>query len=79
MSFGFLPAAAVPIFAAISNARPGFLSIFFPIFLAAFPTERKKSPNPSACIVWSETMRLLFFYKLNKYLLIVLLTYQFFY
>ena len=28
-SFGFLPAAAVPMFAAISNARAGLLSIFF--------------------------------------------------
>ena len=29
MSFGFLLAAAVPILAAISNARAGRLSIFF--------------------------------------------------
>ena len=29
---GFLLAAAVPIFAAISSARPGLLSIFFPTF-----------------------------------------------
>ena len=30
MSCGFLLAAAVPIFAAISNARPGLMSIFIP-------------------------------------------------
>ena len=51
MSFGFLLAAAVPIFAAISNARPGLLSIFFPTFLAAEPKCLKKSPNPSPFIV----------------------------
>ena len=55
MSFGFLLAAAVPIFAAISNALPGLFIIFFPTFLVAFPTPQKKSPNPSAYIVWSET------------------------
>ena len=51
ISFGFLLAAAVPILAASSSALPGLLSIFFPTFLAAFPTPRKKSFNPSACIV----------------------------
>ena len=34
-SFGFLLAAAVPLFAAISNARAGLLSIFFPKCFAA--------------------------------------------
>ena len=57
-------------FFAISSARPGLLSIFFPTLLAAlavaFPTERMKSPNPSACIVWSETMRLLFLLQVEQ-------------
>ena len=51
LSFGFLLAAAVPIFAAISNARAGLLSIFFPTCFAALPRCLKKLPNPSAAIV----------------------------
>ena len=55
ISFGFLLAAAVPIFAAISNARAGLFNIFFPTFLAAFAVALlkclKKSPNPSPFIV----------------------------
>ena len=57
---GFLLAAAVPIFA-ISSARPGLLSIFFPTFLPPIlPKCLKKSPNPSPSIVRSDTIRLLF-------------------
>ena len=51
MSFGFLLTAAVPIFPAISNARPGVLSIFFPTFLVAEPKCLKKSPNPTPFFV----------------------------
>ena len=66
MSFEFLLAAGIPIFAASSNALPGLLNIFVPTFLTAFPTPRKKSPNPSACIVWSETMRDLFLLQVEQ-------------
>ena len=55
ISFGFLLAGAVPIFAASSRALPGLFVIFFPTFLAAFavalPKCSKKSPNPSLFIV----------------------------
>ena len=44
MSFGFLLAAAVPIFAARSNALPGLFNFLFPTFLADFPTPRKSHP-----------------------------------
>ena len=62
----FLLAAAVPKLAASSSALPGLFNIFFPTILAAFPTERKKSPNPSACIVWSETIRDLFLLQVEQ-------------
>ena len=45
--FGFLLAAAVPIFTAISNTRTGLLSIFFPTCFAALPICLMKSPNLS--------------------------------
>ena len=51
ISFEFLLAAAVPIFAAISKARAGLLSTSFWTNLAAFPRCLKKSPNPSPAIV----------------------------
>ena len=41
---GFLLAAAVPIFAASSNALPGLFNIFFPTFLAAEPKCLKNYP-----------------------------------
>ena len=62
--FWILLAAAVPIIAAISKARAGLLSTFIPMYFApafaAFPIYLKKSPNPSAFIVRSDTTRLLF-------------------
>ena len=47
----FLLAPTVPTFAASCSALPKNFYHFFPTFSAVFPTERKKSPNPSACIV----------------------------
>ena len=41
ISFGFLLAAAVPIFAAISIALPGLSNIIFPTLLAALPISLK--------------------------------------
>ena len=57
--FGFLLAAAVPIFAAISNARDGLLSTFFPTCFAALP-KCSKNQNPSATIFLSDTIKLSF-------------------
>ena len=39
-----------------SSALPWLLSLFFPTFLAAFPEEEKELHDPSAAIVWSDTI-----------------------
>ena len=66
MSFGFFLAAAVPIFAAISNARPGLLSVFLPTFFAAEPICLKKSPDPYPFIVLTDTIKDLFLIQVKQ-------------
>ena len=55
-ALGFLDAAAVPILLAISNALIGLLATFFQKLTVALPTLLKKSFNPSASIVASDTV-----------------------
>ena len=63
-SLKFLLAAALPILLAISNALTGSLATFFPNLIVALPTLLKKSFNPSASIVASDTVNGLFFLHL---------------
>ena len=55
-ALGILDAAALPILLAISNALTGLLATFFPTLTVALPTFLKKSFNPSASIVASDTV-----------------------
>ena len=55
-ALGFLDAAALPILLAFYNALTGLLATFFPKLTVALPTLLKKSFNPSASIVASDSV-----------------------
>ena len=55
-ALGFLLEAALPLLLVISNALTGFLATSFPKLTVSQPTLLKKSFNPSASIVASDTV-----------------------
>ena len=62
----FLDAAALPILLALSNALTGLLATSYPKLTVALPTLLKKSFNPSASIVASDTVLDLFLLHLTQ-------------